>query len=126
MKKWIIILKLILLLSVNIFVFVNRNPFVLSGLFLFVAIIIIPTKYSLLSRLKAILPICVIILLSQIIFYSNVSYGERVLFGYISALKIIIISLSVFVFLATTSLSEIVSIFIFLPKDWLLFLLITS
>jgi len=125
MKKNITILKLILLLLINFFVFTIRNPFALTGLFLLMAIILVPTKYSLLSRLKAIVPICIIILLSQIIFYPRAPLEERFLFGYIAAIRIVIVSLSVFVFLATTALSEIVSVFRFLPKDWLLLLLIT-
>jgi energy-coupling factor transporter transmembrane protein EcfT len=125
MKKSITILKLLLLLLVNFFVFTTRNPFVFTGLFLLMILILVPTKYSLLSRLKAIIPICIIILLSQIIFFPDGSLETRFLFGYIAAIRIVVISLSVFVFLAITPLSEIVSIFSFLPKDWLLMLLIT-
>jgi energy-coupling factor transporter transmembrane protein EcfT len=112
-------------LFINFFVFSTKNPFLLTGLFLLMALILIPTKYSVVSRLKAIIPICVIILLSQIVFYPSVSFGQRFLFGYIASMRIVIISLSVFVFLATTALSEIVSVFRFLPKDWLLLLMIT-
>ena len=125
MKKAITVFKIILLLSVNFFVFSTKNPFVLTALFLLMALILVPTKYSILSRLKAIVPICIIILLSQIIFYPSVTLGQRFLFGYIASMRIIIVSLSVFVFLALTALSEIVSVFRFLPKDWLLMLLIT-
>jgi energy-coupling factor transporter transmembrane protein EcfT len=125
MKKSFAILKIILLLMINFFVFVIKNPFVLSALFLIIAIILIPTKYSLLKRLKVILPICLIILLSQIIFNSAFTMQQRFVFGYIASMRIIIVSLSVFVFLATTSLSEIVSVFNFLPKNWLLLLTIT-
>jgi energy-coupling factor transporter transmembrane protein EcfT len=98
---------------------------VLSVLFLIIAIILIPTKYSLINRLKVILPICLIILISQIVFNSAFSFEQRFLFGYISSMRIIIVSLSVFAFLATTPLSEIVAVFQFLPKDWLLLLTIT-
>jgi energy-coupling factor transporter transmembrane protein EcfT len=125
MKKCVTVLKIILLLFINFFVFSTRNTFLLTGLFLLMVLILIPTKYSVVSRLKAIIPICIIILLSQIIFYSSVPLGQRFLFGYIASMRIIIVSLSVFVFLAITALSEIVSIFRFLPKDWLLLLLIT-
>jgi energy-coupling factor transporter transmembrane protein EcfT len=125
MKKIITVLKIILLLFVNFFVFSTKNPFVLTGLFLFMILILIPTEYSAVGRLKAIIPICIIILLSQIIFYPSVSFEQRFLFGFIASMRIIIVSLSVFVFLAVTALSEIVSVFRFLPKDWLLLLLIT-
>jgi len=125
MKKIFAILKIALLLIINFFVFLTKNPFLLTGLFLIIAAILIPTKYSLLKRLKVILPICLIILLSQTIFNSTVNLEQRLLFGYIASLRIIIVSLSVFVFLATTPLSEIVSVFNFLPKNWLLLLTIT-
>lgn len=125
MKKSFAILKIILLLTVNFFVFVTKNPFVLTALFLVISILLIPTKYSLLKRLKVILPVCLIILLSQIVFNSTVNLEQRFLFGLIASMRIIIISLSVFVFLATTPLSELVAVFSFLPKNWLLLLTIT-
>jgi len=125
MRKIIAVLKIILLLFVNFFVFSTKNPFALTGLFLLMVLILIPTKYSVLGRLKTIIPICIIILLSQIIFYPSVALTQRFLFGYIASMRIIIVSLSVFVFLAFTALSEIISVFRFLPKDWLLMLLIT-
>jgi energy-coupling factor transporter transmembrane protein EcfT len=125
MKKILTIFKIALLLLINFFVFSIKNPYLLTGLFLFMVLILIPTKYSIINRLKAIIPICVIILLSQIIFYPSASFEQRFLFGFIVSMRIIIVSLSVFVFLATTALSEIVSVFSFLPKDWLLLLTIT-
>jgi energy-coupling factor transporter transmembrane protein EcfT len=125
MRKIITVFKIVLLLSVNFFVFSTKNPFMLTALFLLIVLILIPTKYSIAGRLKAIIPICVIILISQIIFYPSIAFAQRFLFGYIASMRIIIVSLSVFVFLATTALSEIVSVFRFLPKDWLLLLLIT-
>ena len=125
MKKISTVVKILFLLMINFFVFSTRNPFVLTGLFLLMVLILIPTKYSVVSRLKAIIPICIIILLSQIIFYPSVPLGQRFLFGFIASMRIIIVSLSVFVFLARTALSEIISVFRFLPKDWLLLLLIT-
>ncbi len=125
MKKSVTVLKIILLLAVNFFVFLTKNIFLLSGIFLLITIMLLPTKYSLISRLKVILPICLIILLSQMIFNSAFSLEQRFIFGYLSSIRIIIVSLSVFVFLATTALSEIVAVFNFLPKDWLLLLTIT-
>jgi energy-coupling factor transporter transmembrane protein EcfT len=125
MKKSFAGLKIILLLAINFSVFLTKNPFLLTGLFLSIAVLLIPTKYSLLKRLKVILPICLIILISQIIFNSTQTLEQRFLFGYIASMRIIIVSLSVFVFLATTPLSEIISVFQFLPKNWLLLLTIT-
>ena len=125
MKKLITVLKIISLLFINFFVFLTKNPYILIALFLLMVLVLIPTKYSVLGRLKAIIPICIVILLSQIIFYPSAPFMQRFLFGFISSMRIIIVSLSVFVFLAKTALSDIVSVFRFLPKDWLLLLTIT-
>jgi energy-coupling factor transporter transmembrane protein EcfT len=125
MKKGITAIKIILLLLINFFVFAIKNPYLLTVLFLGLAILLAPTKYSLLKRLKVVLPICLIILLAQIIFNSGVSFNQRLLLSYISSIRIIIVSLSVFAFLALTALSDIVSTFSFLPKTWLLLLTIT-
>lgn len=125
MKKGITILKLFSLFVFNASVFFIHNPFILTVFFTLIIILLLPTKYLVVKRLKAIIPIGIMILISQLIFYSSVPINQRLLFGYLSAMKILLVSLSVLLFLSSTSLIELVRVFDFLPKDWLLLFMIT-
>lgn len=125
MKKILTLVKIIFLLLFNSLVFFFQEPLILTLLFFLFIFILIPLKYLVLERLKIIIPIGIMIILFQLIFNTSIPLDQRFLFGYIASMKIILISLSVFLFLSFTSLFELIQLFNFLPKTWLLLLTLT-
>lgn len=125
MKKIISLSKLITLLLFNATVLFLKNPLLVTILLIIMISILLVTRNPVKERLQTILPIAIFILLFQLIFNYSIPIEQRFLFGYISAVRIALISLSVLLFLSFTSLLEIVDLFRFLPKSWLLLLMIT-
>jgi energy-coupling factor transporter transmembrane protein EcfT len=126
MKKITTSLQLISLLAFNSLVFFIQNPIVLSVLLVLFVLILIPTKYSATERLKTLAPIGIMIIIFQLVFYTSLPWSQRFFFGYIAALKITLVSLSVLLFLSVTSLLDLAYLFDFLPKQWLLLVIMTG
>ncbi len=119
------IFKLLSLFIFNSLVIFFPNPIWLSLIFIVVLGLLIRLKSPLRNRLKTILIIALMIVIFQLIFNSAIPLSQRLLFGYVSALRITLISLSVLLFLSITSLVAIMDIFSFLPRNWQLLLLLT-
>ena len=117
---------LILLVASTVTLFVNE--LFLSTLLLILVIGIsffIKTRRKLSERIIPLLGIGLIVILFQTIFNTSLTLINRFLTGLINTEKIISLSMLVFIFTATTSVSQIVSIFSFLPAQFQLMLTIT-
>jgi energy-coupling factor transporter transmembrane protein EcfT len=125
MKKTITIAKILGLLLFNYLIFLIENPFLLTGILLLFILMSLPTQYPFMKRLKNILPVALMIIVFQILFNSSVPIQMRVFLGYIAATRLIAISLSVLLFLTITSVTELLQVFNFLPKNVLLLILMT-
>ncbi len=125
MKRAITILKIGSLLIFNSIIFLYHNYIVLLILFLFFIIFIALMKKPIYQRLNTIFPIFLLCILFQVIFNSSISLNERAILGFIFGLRLTLISLSVFLFLSITSLFELTQLFYFLPRTWLLLLIMT-
>ena len=126
MKKSITAVKLISLFMFNWIVFSIQNPYLLTVLFFVLLILLYIAKAEIKKRIFAILPVAVAIIIFQIIFYLWAPFTQRLLFGFIAAIKIVLVSLSVLTFLSYTSLFSLIKLFDFLPQDILLILMITA
>jgi energy-coupling factor transporter transmembrane protein EcfT len=67
------------------------------------------------ERLISILTVCAFVLVFQFVFNSGVSLSGRLLLGFASGARILALSLLVFLFTETTSVSQIISALSFLP-----------
>jgi len=126
MKKTLTIFKILVLILFNYFIFYVGNPFVLTCILVLFVVMGLFTNFSLMKRLKSIVPVAIMIILFQIIFNSTVPITSRVFLGYMAAIRLIAISLSVLLFLTITSINELLEVFSFLPKNLLLIILMTS
>lgn len=107
-------MKLLLLLFLTSLTIFISNPYWLISLL--VLILIFSPRTQLLSRLKPLFFISSLIVLFQLRHLSQ---------AMLAALRITTLSLLVFYYTATTSVSQIVKTFSFLPKPWRLMLTIT-
>ena len=125
MKKIQTIAKLLGLVLFNYLIFFVENPLVLTVILLLFILAALPIHYPFLKRLKTIIPVAILIILFQLIFNTTEPIYTRLLLGYLAATRLIAISLSVLLFLTITSISELLSIFSFLPKNVLLIIMMT-
>ena len=107
-------MKLLLLLFLTSLTIFISNPYWLIGLLILT--LTLSPKTTLLSRLKPLLFINALIILLQLRHLNT---------AILAALRITTLSLMVFYYTATTSASQIVKNFYFLPKAWQLMLTIT-
>src|SRR6266700_488648 len=125
MKKITTIAKLLGLFLLNNLVFFIGNPFLLTGILLLFILATLPTHYPFSKRLKTILPVAILIMLFQLFFNTSMPILSRILLGYIAAARLVEISLSVLLFLTITSITELMQIFSFLPRNALLVIMMT-
>lgn len=125
MKKIITFIKLLALLLFNFIIFQINNPPELTIILAIFLALLFPLNPSLVKRLQTILPVAIMIILFQLLFNSSVTVHERFFLGYIAAIRLITISLSVLLFLTLTSMSEIVRLFSFLPRNAVLVIMMT-
>lgn len=85
----------------------------------------IPNKQKIKGRILPLLTIGVFIILFQVFFNTSVIQSQRIKLGVMTAEKIIALSMLVFLFTETTSISKIVEVFSFLPEKLQLMLTIT-
>jgi len=125
MKKIITVAKILGLLFFNYFIFSINNPWVTTGIVVLFILACLPAYSSFIKRLQAVLPVSLMIILFQIIFNDSISLNSRILLGYLAAIRLVAISLSVLLFLTITSMSELVQFFSFLPRKAVLIITMT-
>jgi energy-coupling factor transporter transmembrane protein EcfT len=125
MKKYYTFINIIALFIFNSTAFFIKSPAILSLLLIIFFLILIPLKNPPWKRLKAIIPVAITIVIFQLIFNASLPLEQRFIFGLTAAIRIILISLSVLLFLSITSLYELTRLFGFLPKRWLLLFIMT-
>jgi energy-coupling factor transporter transmembrane protein EcfT len=121
-------LKFIGLLIVSTAMIVIRNPIVVCAITVSIfALSVRFIRYQVLwQRLSPILVIGLFVIFFQLFFDTSIPVQNRLFEGCIQAIRLISLSLLVFVFTQTTSVSEIVSALSFLPRKLCLLLTISS
>jgi len=120
-------LKLIGLILISSALILINNLYFLSG-FLLILLLIITLKANLSPLNNRLLPLLLtvfMIIIFQLVFNSSQTYSVRLLQGLTAALKILSLSLLVFLYTSTTSLTQISQTFSFLPKTFNFMLTIT-
>lgn len=127
MKTVISILKIVFLILFNFSVFYLKNPIVFLILNIFLSLLLYFTrqKYFTLRRLIPLFFIGVSIVVFQLVFNGTILWQERIMLGYLTASRIIVLSLGMIVFISITSASEIMRGLFFLPKSLKLLLVLT-
>jgi energy-coupling factor transporter transmembrane protein EcfT len=120
-------IKLISLIAVSTFVIFIKEYRIILPLLIIIIVGIVATKAGskVISRVQ---PVCIIalgILLFQVIFNVSVDFSIRLELGFLAAIKFSLLSLLVFFYTTTTSVSAIVSSFSFLPAPLQMMLAIT-
>lgn len=120
-------IKLLAIVLISTFILFIKDLNILSFVLFLTIILSIYSKarYKLLDRIKPLLFIGLMVILFQVLFNSSVDLTRRLLIGFITAEKIIILSMIVFLYTLTTSLTDIIDSFSFLPKKLSLMLTIT-
>lgn len=126
MKKIETISKLAALVIFNFTIFYVTSPLLLTGILILFIIAGLFSSYPFINRLKAITPVAAMIILFQLLFNYTVPIDTRLILGYSAAIRLLAISLSVLFFLSITSITELVQLFSFLPKNVLLLIIMTS
>lgn len=98
---------------------------VIVFIFVIIASSLIPQKRDVTKRIYPLFFIAAMIIIFQLIFNYTVSLPQRLILGLTSALKIISLSMLMFIYTASTSTSKIINTFSFLPKSLQLMLTIT-
>jgi energy-coupling factor transporter transmembrane protein EcfT len=111
-------MKLLFLVLISSLIIFIKNIFIVAALLLIILILILKTskRQQLFPRIKPLLFISALIILFQLNHWQS---------ALLAALKIMTLSLLVFYYTATISVSQIVKAFSFLPKTWQLMLTIT-
>lgn len=127
MKTSITRLKLMLLLCSSTALIYIHSVIFTTSVFLLLTIVSLCIK-SLSKAVKRFVSICLVaslVILFQLVFNSSVPLLNRLTIGILAALRIISLSLLVFIFVETTSVSDIARAFSFLPKQLSLLLTIS-
>ncbi len=118
--------KIIIFLLVNYLIFAVDN---ILGLVLLMAGFTAAGLFStsnLKKRLKIIIPMALFIVVFHLIFNTSVDLNSRLELGIAAGIRLVLISTSVFAFLAFTSFYELIRFFYFLPKNAVLILSLTA
>ncbi len=120
-------IKLICLLFCSTAMIIFRSPLVILGIFVVVTFISIirSSRIQVKTRLLSLGVVSASVIIFQVVCNGSVSMQERLLLGSESALRIMTLSLLVFLFTETTSVSEIMSAFSFLPQKMRLMMTIS-
>ncbi len=115
-----------LIITTSALIFINNLSFLLVFFFALLLIIALKTKFSpLKNRLLPLFFTIILLILFQLLFNSSQPYSIRLLQGFTAALKILSLSLLVFLYTATTSITQISQALSFLPKNFNFMLTIT-
>ena len=127
MNKTVVFGKTILLIIISTLTLYYPQPVFLTGLFLLslAAFLFFPVERLISHRLQPLLIVGILVLFFQLFFNRTVPIGNRFLLGYIAAIRLLIISLLVLIYMAITSLSDLISLFDFLPRPIQLLLAMT-
>lgn len=119
-------LLLIILVSTSIFLLRNWQILLFVFVITVILIIMIPkVRLKIIPRMFSLLMVSLFIIIFNTIFYPSPDYSARFLNGLIAAEKIMTVSLAVFSFVFTNSMSEIINTLCFLPSKFRLSLTIT-
>lgn len=119
MHKLLSILKLALLISFTTVVLLIKNWQIISVIF----ILIVTTTFFLRTakliwqRIYTLIFISIFIIVFQLLFNWQENLITRLTLGLVNAEKIMALSLSVFIYSATTSFNELIKTLTFLPKN---------
>lgn len=125
-KQFFTFIKIVIFLITNFIIFAaDKLPelillmggFITAGLF---------STNNLKKRLKIIIPLALFIAVFHLIFNTSVDLNSRIELGIAGGIRLILISISVFIFLAYTSFYELIRFFSFLPKNAVLVLSLTA
>lgn len=127
MKQKLNKMKLFSIVFFSTLILFIKDPTFLSLILLLSIILsaIFKAKYKLTDRLKPLLLISLMVILFQVLFNTSLDLTKRLLIGVVTSEKIILLSLIVFLYTLTTSLSDIADSLSFLPKKMVLMLTIT-
>lgn len=120
-------LKLIVLIIIStITLFIKDWRILLTlSISIILALSLAKSNKQLSLRITPLLVIGLFVIIFQLIFNTSIGITSRIIMGTLTATKITILSLLVFFYSSTTSPSEIVSAFSFLPKKISLMITIT-
>ncbi len=104
-----------------------RNIYLTSLLSLLITLIaiLLKTPRNLLNRIKPLLVISLMVIVFQLLFNYSEPFANRLITGLLTAEKIYLLSLTVFIFTALVSLSKLIEMLSFLPQQVRLMLTIT-
>lgn len=107
-------------------IFINNLYFLSACLLILLLTTILKTNLSKLkNRLGPLLFTVILLIILQLIFNFSQTFSVRLLQGFTAAIKILSLSLLVFLYTATTSITQISRAFNFLPKTFNFMLTIT-
>jgi len=117
---------LALIIASTLILFINNWQEMLLILIALITLsLLLPQKRGLTNRIYPLLFVALLIIAFQLIFNYTISLPQRFIAGLTSALKIFSLSMLVFIYTATTSVTKIADTFSFLPKSLQLMLTIT-
>lgn len=121
------LIKLLAIITTTTILLLTHNLWLILLVFCssIFATFILPNHKLLLRRLLPLLGIAAFTIILQIIFNSDKNYTHRLLYGFLVGLKLISISLLIFIFASITSISRLISLFNFLPGNFKITLTIT-
>jgi energy-coupling factor transporter transmembrane protein EcfT len=127
MKKISPIFKILSLIFFSGGVLFLHELYLLSIIFILLTALLylIDKERQVTNRLRMLLPVAIMIVTFQLIFNQSLNIYERLLIGYIVAVKIMVVSIMVLFFMSITSPSEIISGLYFLPSKFKLLLTMT-
>jgi len=111
-------LKLVALISLTTLMLLIKNTLLISVILALIVItrFFLQTDKMIGPRVKLLILVGISIVIFQLCFNFQLSITQRLLLGVINAEKIMAISLLVLLYSATTSFSELMALFSFLPK----------
>ncbi len=120
MKHINVYIKTVGLLVLNWIFFRISSPLLLTGLILAAAVLMffLPKHQTLYKRIKAMAIVFIFVAIFQLIFNQSQPIVSRLLYGYLIALKLALVSFSVLIYITITSTAEIISLFWFLPEKF--------
>ncbi len=126
-QLWLTRLKLLLLLATTSTLILIRNPNISLTISVLITVIVISTikRQNIANRIKPLLAICCLAIVSQLLGNHLASLTDRLLLGIAHATKLLALSLLVFQFTQTTSANSLVRVFSFLPPKIVLLLTIS-
>ncbi len=127
MKKTVVFGKTILLIIISTLTLYYPQPVFLTGLFLLssAAFLFFPDRQLIFYRLRPLLIVGILVILFQLFFNRTVPISDRLLLGYVAAIRLLIISLLVLIYTTITSFSDLILLFDFFPRSVQLLLAMT-